>query len=39
MLIDVDRLTEINATHGHGTGDFVIERVGIVVRSYFRETD
>ena len=39
MLIDVDRLTEINATHGHGAGDFVIERVGIVVRSYFRETD
>ena len=39
MLIDVDRLAEINATHGYGAGDFVIERVGIVVRNYFRETD
>jgi len=39
ILIDVDRLAEINATHGYGAGDFVIERVGIVVRNYFRETD
>ena len=39
IVIDVDRLAEINATHGHGAGDFVIERVGIVVRNYFRETD
>ena len=39
ILIDVDRLTEINATHGYGAGDRVIERVGIVLRNYFRETD
>jgi len=39
MLIDIDRLAEINATHGYDAGDFVIERVGIVVRTYFRETD
>ncbi|MDA1184367.1 MAG: GGDEF domain-containing protein [Acidobacteria bacterium] len=39
IVIDIDRLSEINAAHGQGAGDFVIERVGIVVRNYFRETD
>jgi len=39
MVIDIDRLSEVNAAHGYGAGDFVIERVGIVVRNYFRETD
>lgn len=39
MVIDIDRLSAINAAHGYGAGDFVIERVGIVVRNYFRETD
>ena len=39
IFLDVDRLAEINATHGHGAGDRVIERIGIVVQNYFRETD
>lgn len=39
VLLDVDRLAEINARHGYGAGDRVLERVGIVVRNYFRETD
>ncbi len=39
MVIDIDRLCEINSAHGYGAGDFVIQRVGIVVRNYFRETD
>ncbi len=39
MVIDIDRLAEINSAQGYGAGDFVIERVGIVVRNYFRETD
>lgn len=39
MLIDVDHLADINTRHGHGSGDRVLERVGIVVRGYFRETD
>ncbi|OFW36571.1 MAG: hypothetical protein A3F70_11665 [Acidobacteria bacterium RIFCSPLOWO2_12_FULL_67_14] len=39
ILLDVDRLAEINARHGYGAGDRVLERVGIVVRNYFRETD
>lgn len=39
ILIDVDGLADINARHGYGSGDRVLERVGIVVRNYFRETD
>ena len=39
ILLDVDQLPEINATLGDGVGDRVLERIGIGVRSYFRETD
>jgi len=39
ILLDVDRLADINTRHGYGAGDRVLERVGIVVRGYFRETD
>jgi diguanylate cyclase (GGDEF)-like protein/excisionase family DNA binding protein len=39
ILFDVDRLSEINAKHGYGFGDRVLERIGIVMRSYFREQD
>lgn len=39
IMLDVDHLADINAKQGYGAGDRVIERVGIVVRGYFRETD
>jgi diguanylate cyclase (GGDEF)-like protein len=39
ILFDVDNLAEINATHGYGAGDRIIERIGITIRNYFRETD
>ena len=39
ILLDVDRLADLNAKHGHGAGDRVLERIGIIVRSYFREQD
>jgi diguanylate cyclase (GGDEF)-like protein len=39
IVFDVDRLSEINATHGYGFGDRVLERIGIVIRNYFREQD
>lgn len=39
ILLDVDHLAQINAQHGYGAGDRVLERIGIVVRSYFRELD
>jgi diguanylate cyclase (GGDEF)-like protein len=39
ILFDVDKLGEINASHGYGAGDRIIERIGITIRNYFRETD
>jgi diguanylate cyclase (GGDEF)-like protein len=39
ILFDVDQLSDINATHGYGFGDRVLERIGIVMRNYFREQD
>ena len=39
VLFDVDNLGEINATHGYGAGDRIIERIGITIRNYFRDTD
>jgi diguanylate cyclase (GGDEF)-like protein len=39
ILLDVDRLAEINDKHGYGVGDRVLERIGIGVAKYFRETD
>ncbi|MBI4886637.1 MAG: GGDEF domain-containing protein [Acidobacteria bacterium] len=39
LALDVDHLNDINTRHGYGAGDRVLERVGIVVRTYFRETD
>lgn len=39
ILVDIDRLSEINANHGYGSGDRVLERLGILMRKYFREQD
>jgi diguanylate cyclase (GGDEF)-like protein len=39
MLVDVDRLSEINEKHGYGSGDRVLERLGILMRNYFRGQD
>jgi diguanylate cyclase (GGDEF)-like protein len=39
ILFDVDRLSDINERHGYGFGDRVLERIGIVMRNYFREQD
>jgi len=39
ILLDVDHLSDINAAHGYGFGDRVLERIGIVMRNYFREQD
>jgi len=39
ILFDVDRIAELNARHGYGAGDRVLERIGIIVRNYFREQD
>lgn len=39
MLIDVDDLSGINRTHGYGVGDRILERMGILLRAYFRQHD
>ena len=39
MLIDIDNLSAINTTHGYGVGDRILERLGILMRTYFREHD
>jgi diguanylate cyclase (GGDEF)-like protein len=39
MLIDVDSLSAINQAHGYGVGDRILERMGILLRAYFREHD
>jgi len=39
MLIDVDSLSAINQALGYGVGDRILERMGILLRAYFREHD
>jgi diguanylate cyclase (GGDEF)-like protein/excisionase family DNA binding protein len=39
MLIDIDTLSDINASHGYGVGDRILERMGILMRTFFREHD
>jgi diguanylate cyclase (GGDEF)-like protein len=39
ILFDVDRLSSINKDHGYGVGDKILERLGILIRTYFRQHD
>jgi diguanylate cyclase (GGDEF)-like protein len=39
ILFDVDRLSAINEEHGYGVGDKILERLGILIRQYFRHHD
>ncbi len=39
MLIDIDDLSGINRAHGYGVGDRILERMGILLRAYFRQHD
>jgi len=39
ILFDVDRLSDINKEHGYGVGDKILERLGILIRKYFRQHD
>ena len=39
ILFDVDRLSAINQEHGYGVGDKILERLGILIRQYFRQLD
>jgi diguanylate cyclase (GGDEF)-like protein len=39
ILFDVDHLSRINESFGRRVGDQVLERVGFLIRKYFREHD
>jgi diguanylate cyclase (GGDEF)-like protein len=39
ILFDVDHLSQINKEHGYGVGDKILERLGITLRTYFRQHD
>ena len=39
ILFDVDHLSSINQEHGYGVGDRILERLGILIRTYFRQHD
>jgi diguanylate cyclase (GGDEF)-like protein len=39
ILFDVDHLSAINKDHGYGVGDKILERLGILIHSYFRQHD
>jgi diguanylate cyclase (GGDEF)-like protein/excisionase family DNA binding protein len=39
LLFDIDDLQRLNESHGYGTGDRLLERLGILARSYFRTHD
>lgn len=39
VLFDIDDLAALNRTHGHGAGDWLLERLGILSRQFFRHHD
>jgi diguanylate cyclase (GGDEF)-like protein len=39
LLIEMNDLADINRTRGYGVGDQVLERMGILIRRYFRQHD
>ena len=39
ILFDVDGLAAINDLHGYGVGTRILERLGILMRTYFRQHD
>ncbi len=39
ILFDIDDFSKINAVHGYGAGDRLLERLGILARRFFRTHD
>jgi diguanylate cyclase (GGDEF)-like protein len=39
ILFDVDNLSSINTNYGYGVGDRILERLGILIRGFFRQHD
>ncbi|HEV3214729.1 MAG TPA: diguanylate cyclase [Vicinamibacterales bacterium] len=38
-VFDVDGLSDLNQNYGYGVGDRLLERLGILIRKFFREND
>ena len=38
-VIDADRFKALNDTHGHAAGDFVLKKIGALLRDSFRQSD
>ena len=38
-VIDADRFKTLNDTHGHAAGDFVLKKIGALLRDSFRQSD
>jgi two-component system, cell cycle response regulator len=38
-VIDADRFKLLNDTHGHSAGDFVLRKIGAILRGSFRQSD
>ena len=38
-VIDADRFKGLNDTHGHAAGDFVLKKIGALLRDSFRQSD
>jgi diguanylate cyclase (GGDEF)-like protein len=39
ILFDLDHLAAINGAHGYGVGDRLLERLGILIKGFFRQHD
>jgi diguanylate cyclase (GGDEF)-like protein len=39
VVFDVDKLSELNRCCGYGVGDRLLERLGILIRKFFRQND
>jgi diguanylate cyclase (GGDEF)-like protein/excisionase family DNA binding protein len=39
ILFDIDDMSRLNRAHGYGAGDRLLERLGILARSFFRTHD